>query len=839
MLTQYRCTRWTAQLSLGLIALLMGAAAAASEQAAPDHAEARVTQPINRGWAYHAGDRDDRPQEAGYDDSSWETVHVPHSFVQPYWMDRVHFGGVGWYRKVLPIDAAHAGRRVHLEFEGAFQHTRVYVNGREVGEHRGGFTGFTFDITDHLLFGQDNTLALRVCAEWDPQIAPRTGDFSFIGGLYRDVTLVVTDPVHVPWYGTFVSTPFGGELTDTDYSLPRHHDRAPVRAQTEVRNTTDRAQPVRVVTRVFDADGVEVAADQTTRDVPADGLVEFVQDMTVDQPRFWSPRDPYLYRVSTEVYRGDTLADTYLTPLGIRWFQATANEGLWLNGKRLRLRGFNVHQDHAGWGWAVTDAGFYRDIRLMRNAGANFIRGSHYPKDPALLAACDRFGLVMMQELAYWGRGGGGGPTASPARGSSDFAPFRENVEQQLAAMIRVSRNNPSVLIWSLTNEPTGGELSTTPLHELARRLDPTRPTCRVTNFSHGEADIYGRNGGTPGRGEAPVMFSELWEREELRPGRFPSRPDPEAYYSMGTARWAGFDYGTHHDWNLNLVGVFDNARLPKRRYHWHRAAWLGIDPPVWPSEGTPAKLSLSTEKTVVGTNGQDGTQLVVRVLDEAGRQLNASLPITLSVAAGPGRFPTGRSLQLEAVDGTAGIALRADTPGATVIKAHAEGIPQARLELAFVEGGIQQHPSPEPWPTDAELPDLPDLAEGRPAAARTSEPRNPAGHGTDGSLASRWCAADGDADQWWQVDLGRPQDLGGVGITFEQYAAYAFLIQTSNNGQDWTTVSDQSQSSRITRDRHLPFRARGRYVRIWFLDLPEGVWASHHAVRVYPGESG
>ena len=792
---------------------------------------------LNAGWSYHEGDLEG-PEAVGLGDGEgWRPVDVPHSFIEPYWRVEAHFGGVGWYHKQLTFDESQRGKRVHLEFEGAFQVATVYVNGQLAGEHKGGYTGFSFDITEHIKFGGSNTLAVRVDATWNERIAPRTGDFVFIGGLYRDVYLVTTDPIHIPWHGTFVSTPFGGPLTDTTYSLPKHYDRAPVRAVTEVRNDSADTARVRLETSVLDADGVVVAQRSTTRPVPAGQTMALTQMLSLDAPRFWSPRDPYLYTVDTRVYVGERLSDTYRTPLGVRWFQATSREGFWLNGERLKLRGFNVHQDHAGWGYAVTDSGFYRDIRLMRDAGANFIRGSHYPKDPALIDACDRFGLALMQELPYWGRGGFGGPPASPPADSPDYAPFRANVEQQLKEMIRSSRNNPSVLFWSLTNEPTGGQLSTTPLHEIAKRLDPTRPTTRVMSFSRGKADTYGNNGYYPGQRDSPVFFSELWGANNPRPGKYEARRDPDRPYSMGTAYWPGFDYGTHHDFTQHQTGVADNARLPKRGWHWHRAAWLGIDPPPWPAEGKPARLRIAAEKTLIGTNGQDDTQLVVTVLDQRGRHINAQLPVTLQVVSGPGRFPTGDSLTLETADGTAGMSFRAYEPGTTVIEARADGVEAAKVELTFVEGGIQVHPQPEAWPAPPSLPDGPDLAQGRPATASTQQPQHPASNAVDASPTSRWCAANGEPDQWWQVDLGRSRAIGGVGLQFEQHANYRFVIETSADGKTWTLVADRSDTMGVNHLRYVPLSATARYVRIRYIDLPPEVWASHTRFLVYPAK--
>ncbi len=797
----------------------------------------RQVQVLNNGWAYFPEDPQGSPQDPGFDDSAWETVNVPHSFIEPFWRGREHFGGVGWYRKTLHIPANAEGQRFHLEFEGAFQVTTVYVNGQEVGEHEGGYTAFSYDITDHIRAGQDNTLAVRVNGEWQENIAPRTGDYVFIGGLYRDVYLVTTHPVHVPWYGTFITTPFGGPLVSTTYSLPTHYDTAPVRAQTEIRNDSETGQHVTVHTHVVDAEGNTVAEHEHQLPVPAGEMVEFNQRMTVESPNFWSPEDPYLYNVETEVFIGDELVDTYQTPLGIRWFQATSQEGFWLNGERLRLRGFNVHQDHAGWGYAVPDSGFYRDIRLMKDAGSNFIRGSHYPKDPSLVDACDQFGLILMMELPYWGRGGWGGPAASPPQDSPHFEPFLQNLLQQLESVVRTSRNNPSLIFYSLANEPTGGQLSTTPIHQRAKQLDPTRITNRVTSFSQGIADTYARNGYYPGQSRFPVLFSELWGAYQPRPGEFTARTDPDRHYGMGTAYWPGFDYSTHHDFMHHGTGVVDNARIPKRGWHWHRAAWLGIEPPAWPQAGTPHRLEITSEKDTIGTNGQDDTLFLVNILDADGTHIDHNTTVTLTVVSGPGRFPTGSSIELDSPGGTAGISFRSAEPGTTVVEASAEGIEPAQITVEFVEGGIQVQPQPEPWPNMDFLPDLPNLAQGKPASASTQENNNPASHGTDGSRITRWCAANGDADQWFQVDLRRTLPISGVGVTFEIHADYQYVIETSSDGQTWQTAYDSDGTMIRTVDRHHAFEADARYVRIRYTGLPEGVWASHDEFRIYPAQ--
>ncbi len=800
---------------------------------------------LNSQWNYYRGDSNDNPESPSYEDSKWEKVNIPHCFNIPYWMENINFGGVGWYRKEFTVEPSSRSKRIFVEFEGAFQHTWVYINGSLIGQHKGGYTGFNFDITNYVNFGQKNTIAVKISSDWNPQIAPLAGDYVFIGGLYRDVYLVTTDQLHVTWYGTFVTTPFGGELTDVNYSLPTSYDSAPVNVKTEIKNAGSKAKYCRVKTIIADAKNMVVAKTDTAETIDKGAIHEFSQDFIIDKPHFWSPDDPYLYTVYTEVYDRDKLVDTYKSPLGIRWFQATAHEGFWLNGKRTVLRGFNVHQDHAGWGYAVTNSGFYRDMKLMKDTGANFIRGSHYPKDPALLDACDKFGLCMMQEVPYWGKGGGPGPAASPDINSPDFAPFQENVEQQLTQMIRTSRNNPSVIMWSLLNETTYGQLSTTPLNELAHKLDPTRPTCRVTSFSEGKADIYGQNGFYPRRSDKyPVIFAELWEKEEYRPGTYVAKPDPDAYYSLGTAKWAGFDYGTWIDWGrflkdkreLNLVGACDNYRIPKRKYYWYRNCWLNIDPPQFPEPGTPAKLQLTTDKTLVGNDGTDDCHLIVEVQDANGTHISNEITVTLEIVSGPGQFPTGSTIDLNTPDGLAGIEFRSYEAGATIIKAVSNSIESEPVEIKFVDGGIQQPLKPIEWPEQL-MPKRPtgtNVALNKEAKASTAEKQNTANKAVDGDLSTKWCASGPELGQWWQVDLGKNYDIHAVGLTLEQFANYQFMIDVSKDGSEWTTVADHSEKTSYAKERFIYFNANARYVRITYISLAEGLWAGHFDVQIF-----
>jgi len=356
-------------------------------------AELRHIINFNREWQFQLGDPTNA-EAVTLDTSRWQNINLPHSFSLPYFLSPKFYSGYGWYRKTLTVPPDWSGRRINLEFDGAFQVTELFINGKPVGEHKGGYTGFTFDVTEEVHPG-DNVLAVRVNNLWNARLAPRAGEHTFSGGIYRDVRVVVTAPVHVTWYGTFVTTPQVSRESGT------------VRVQTEIANDSGAAESTRVKTEVLDADGNTVAVVESKERVPAHATVTFDQTCKpVAHPRLWSPAEPNLYTVRTTVLEGSRAVDAFTSPLGFRWLKWTADQGMFLNGEHYYFKGANVHQDHAGWGDAVADSGFYRDVKLVKDAGFDFIRGSHYPHAPAFVSACDTLGVMFWSENNFWGSGG-------------------------------------------------------------------------------------------------------------------------------------------------------------------------------------------------------------------------------------------------------------------------------------------------------------------------------------------------------------------------------------------------------------------------------------------------
>lgn len=793
-------------------------------------ASPRSSEVINRDWTFTLGNPPGA-QAADHDAAQWHRVDLPHSFSQPYFLGTGFYVGHGWYRKTIELPASVTAKRITLEFDGVFQDAVVYVNGQKAGRHVGGYTGFSVDITPHLRAGR-NLLAVHVNNEWNARVAPRAGEHVFSGGIYRNVRLVVTDPVHVAWYGTFVTTP---QVSD---------ERATVRVQTEVRN--DRGTPAKValVSEVLDGAGRRVATQRSEREVPAAGRITYDQTLPeITRPRRWSPGQPHLYTMVSHLHVNGKLVDRFETPFGIRTIEFTADRGFFLNGKHLYMIGANVHQDQAGWGDGVTDGAARRDVKMVKDAGFNFIRGSHYPHSPAFTKATDELGMLFWSEAPFWGIGGFGadGSWLSSAYppDPADRPEFEASVLQQVEEMVRIHRNHSSIVVWSASNEPffTQGEAMDAMRDFLERevaffhRLDPTRPVA-IGGAQRGEIDRLGDVAGYNGDGATlflnpgvPSVVSEYGSTMVDRPGAYepgfglmPDTPDqkgstkpyPWRYpWRSGEALWCAFDHGSIASIEFGSMGFIDYFRLPKRQYHWYRNTYAGVPSPVWPVDGKPAQLQLTTSQPVIrGTQGLDDVHLVVTVQDEAGRALSNSPDVTLTIVSGPGRFPTGRSIvfsnksRIAIRDGQAAITFRSYEAGRSVIEATSPGLKPARITVTttgphrFVPGRTPLAPdlpviTYPPFTRIAFPGDPVNVTIDRPTSTSDAETGHAGPKANDDQEQTWWQAKARDGSAFWLVHLENVYVLHWLAVVMPDERGADFVVEISKDGTRWHQVAE------------------------------------------------
>lgn len=819
----------------------------------------RETVNFNRAWKYRQGDRAgaERPD---FDDKSWETVGLPHSFSIPYFQSKDFYTGYGWYRKHWTVSPEAGKKKLFLEFDGVFQEAEVFVNGKPVGTHTGGYTGFSVDITPAIRPG-DNLIAVRVNNLWKPDVAPRAGEHVFSGGIYRNVRLVAKAPVHIDWYGTFVTTP-GLEASGGKS--------AAVRIETDVCNRSAQDGRYRLITRILDPDGKTVAVTETSETVAAGSVKRFGQTTKpVRRPRLWHPSRPALYKAVSLLYNGKELIDSNETSFGFRWFEWTADRGFFLNGEHIYFKGANVHQDQAGWGDAVTDEAARRDVQMMKEAGFDFIRGSHYPHSPAFSRACDEAGMLFWSEAPFWGIGGFRpdgywDSGAYPVR-EKDRPGFEASALQQLEEMIRIHRNHPSIVAWSMCNEAFFSAAETLPgvrgllekMVDLSRRLDPGRPAAvggvqrplgknRIDRIG----DIAGYNGDgstlpdfqRPG---IPSLVSEYGSTTADRPGAYgPGWGDlarNDAWKGLpwrsGQAIWCGFDHGSIAGSSLGKMGIVDYFRIPKRAWYWYRHAYAGIEPPEWPGDGAPAQIRLDASKTDgVRADGTDDVLLTVTMLDADGKETGRSPSVELKLLAGPGEFPTGTSIRFEPesdiriADGKAAIAFRSYYAGEALVEASSPGLKPARVKISFV--GAPRYESGLTGPVkertyrrfvrgkDQEA--VQTFGRNNPTFASSQQPEHTAGQAADGDKTTWWQAAPAEANPDWTLDTEKGLSLRRIRIVFPRAGVYRYKVETSADRSHWRTLLDNGANTESETVRTIDLTAnkpemRGRFVRIVF----------------------
>ena len=421
------------------------------------------------------------PYSAKFDDKGWQTVSVPHDWVctLPYAAEASHSHGyktvgykypetsVGWYRRTLTIPEGDLGKRLLLRFDGIFRNARVWFNGFYMGTEPSGYATQVYDVTEYVNYGGDNLICVRADATLEE------GWFYEGAGIYRDVWLEKRPAVGVATFGTFVYA---------DLKAP--YNAATLHVETDVTNSSLSTAQCEVEQRLIDGDGRETARAETIRITLKPKETRGCQQlMSVERPHLWSTTDPYLYRVETTVKVDGKVTDVYVTTTGLREVEFDADRGFLLNGQPVKLKGVNLHQDHAGVGAAIPDALQAWRIRELKKLGCNAYRASHNPMTPALLDICDREGILVIDENRLTG--------------------INEHHLRLLENMVRRDRNHPSVVLWSDGNEEWGmentvqGTRIAAAMREYTRLLDPTRHST-IANAGGGEMikglDVVGFN---------------------------------------------------------------------------------------------------------------------------------------------------------------------------------------------------------------------------------------------------------------------------------------------------------------------------------------------------------
>lgn len=732
---------------------------------------AREVKTINAGWQFRLGDD-------GMADEGWLSVGLPHSFSLPYFMSKDFYVGYGWYRKTVKLTKKDIAQYVALEFDGVFQEAEVFVNGKKTGSHVGGYTGFEIAITPYAIVG-DNEIKVRVNNLWKPTVAPRGGEHTFSGGIYRNVRLVKKSKAHIAWYGTRITTP----------TLESNAGKSSI-VRTEVE--------LEGVSREHDY-SVEIAVSRNGKEVacsrqPFGGTsVVTLETAEIPSPALWSPSSPNLYTLTARLYRGKKMIDETSETFGFRWFTWTKDRGFFLNGKHHFFRGANVHQDQAGWGDGVTDEASRRDVRMMKECGFDMIR--IHRNHPSI------FVWSMSNEPFFtsWGT--------------------MEGVKRMLRLMVDKAHQLDPTRKAAVggAQRPLGND-----------RIDLIGDVAGYNGDGANIADFQ--------QPDVPSVVSEYGSTTAVRPGKYvPGWGDlarNEGYkgrpWRSGQAIWCGFDHGSIFGDALGRMGIVDYFRLPKRSWYWYRNEYAHIAPPEWPTEGTPAALQIEAimpdggKSKTIKTDGTEDVQLIVTVLDADGKPQSNSPDVTLSIVSGPGEFPTGRSItfckdsDIQILDGKAAIAMRAYQQGKTVVEASSDGLQSARIELSFV-GGEKYRPSDE-------IPARPYIRyvaddEGK---IQSFGKDNPTFATSSAEGHSAGMAADGNKETYWMgqgnltLDTERSISLREVILTTD-CGENDFRIELSNDNEKFSCCMSTTEKTTDGYRVKLSIPATCRYIRLKF----------------------
>lgn len=585
----------------------------------------RVSKDFNANWKFLLGN--DSTLRYGIKDSSkLEKVQLPHDWSILGNFSEKHAttsqqgalpAGMGWYVKNFSVPASEKNRKTYIEFDGVYRNATVYLNGKKIGFRPYGYSSYRYDLTDNIIFGKQNYIAVKVDNSEHPSSRWYTGS-----GIYRNVRLVSTNPIAVAHWGTLVSTP------NVDEKL------ATVNLEVTLRNDNLGKEKAKVVSEILDASGKTVA--QTINYLALDDSLKTTnQSFQIKNPNLWSPATPYLYQVKTKTFIGKKQVDEYITPLGIRTFYFDAKKGFFFNGKPMKILGVCMHQDLGALGAVVNESAIKRQLKLLKEMGANAIRCSHNPPSPEYLKLCDEMGfLVMNESFDMWRK----------KKNKFDYhVEFDEWHERDTRDMVMRDRNHPSVFMWSVGNEvreqfDSTGTKIIKELVAIVKKYDPTREvTAAITEMEPDKNFITKANSlnvlgfnykhklypslpiSFPGKSflatetasalETRGVYIQPQDTLQLWPANSKNKymenlngdwtvtayDNVAAYwgasheeswlavkdkpYMAGLFVWSGFDYlGEPHPFNYparsSYYGIIDLAGFPKDVYYMYQSEW-------------------------------------------------------------------------------------------------------------------------------------------------------------------------------------------------------------------------------------------------------------------------
>lgn len=584
----------------------------------------RTSTVLRNGWKFAKGEQANAFAPA-FNDAGWEEVAVPHDWAieGPFEIDgngstgKLPWKGQGWYRNELEIPARAEGKRVYLVFDGVMAFPKVYLNGENVGEWDYGYNSFYLDVTNAVKFGEDNLLAVHADtrehgSRWYPG-----------AGMYRKVTMVFADPIHAEVWGTYITTP----IVKPNY--------ADVRISTAVKNTSSADAEVTVLHKIFSPEGIEVGQDTILRTVKAGRTADLEVDIRLIDPERWDVENPALYTAETHILSDGNAVDITRNKFGVRTIAFTADDGFHLNGRRVQLKGVNLHHGHGPLGAAFNKRAMQRQLEIMKSMGVNAIRNSHNTAAPELLELCDEMGLLIFNEVfdKY--------DNKADILEDTDFDEF---AHRNIKSFVTRDRNHPSIFLWSVGNEIGDVQWNINNgfkrLHTMlnyVNKYDPTRPTTLVNDNMEGASmrhfdlyDVHAWNYGrryrlarqmepnksvvisesastvsTRGFYEFPLPEEKTDFTKSLQVSSYDlNAPDwaeigdddfmwqQDEPYIAGEFVWTGFDYlgePTPYDnrsvkgmgfvdkeaSRSSYFGIVDMVGIPKDRYYLYKSYWM------------------------------------------------------------------------------------------------------------------------------------------------------------------------------------------------------------------------------------------------------------------------